>query len=492
MTWLNIQNSSNIARNTISPSDYSITKLVWDGPAYGKIANIGDYTATPAVDAPFDQGSSTTPTRISNIVAIDSSGLSALRFNKKYVICGDDFVNIFKLDWQEQKDLSPPPSGIGSIPQDHIFVTKDINIEGVTYPGTFDLDNYIYKFVCNFNMTNLNSDSEDWLTYRQYIAGGLRLLFTKGVNSPKNNYIEKTKNTVDFHNLWKPNISVGSGITSFSALIGPIDVKFDQNSSGKRILTEYPSGSASQLSQCICPITSNNPVANSSNQTYWSDFISPPGFNDDKRSWLFNGMSSIVSKLNKDIYRVMNVFRSDEITQLSSYNNQNLFTRNNYSINNIDPVNHFNFEFFLSKEYFSTYEELSDSGIHGMPGVPYGSALQKATWTQLSTPAGNNSRKWNRIILKRKNPLTEADEFSLPFMSFVFLNLQFINSSTYNSSTYLYNKNVTTSRPNQPFTKHYEGEITSANNAQKYSNDIYNFPADMIKNVEMSIIRIKR
>jgi len=504
MTWLNNPIINNSVRNTISPSDYSVTKLVWDGPAYGKIANIGKYTINSNLDAvPTIQGSTQlfsgqNAIETSMIVSTASndnpnnvSQISALRFNKKHVICGDDFVNIFNLDWQNNQT--------GIIPQDHIFVTKDININGTDYTGTFDLDNYVYKFVCNFNMTNLNSNSRDWLIWRQAIGGGLRLYFTKGINTPIAGGIENGNN-IKFLTLSQGTATSNQGVSAasygLSTPIGPMDIYASPNNDYSNPVYKN-NAAASYLTFPICSsqATTNLAVASAflpRNANIFSGFT--------ENTWRNNIVNSTVSKINPRIasYVFSNGTLTNEAAALSALESSategkdQIYNTNDYSSNsNLDPVNHFSFEFFICKEYFNEYSNDMKSSSSILPSA-YNTTYKihpSAPFNPYSARDTSAPGRYTYSLFREAG----SGKFQFPFMSFVFINT---NSKQSTSSA---TSNVSFFHGNQPFTKHFIGAVNTADNASPNTQtttpaeaDIFSFPSDMIKNVEMNIIRIKR
>jgi hypothetical protein len=504
MTWLNNPIINNSVRNTISPSDYSVTKLVWDGPAYGKIANIGKYyinsgsDAVPAIQASLSGGSAIEKCMLvstgSNDNPANVSQISALRFNKKHVICGDDFVNIFNLDWENNKT--------NIIPQDHIFVTKDTTVNGVPYTGTFDLDNYVYKFVCNFNMTNLNSNSRDWLIWRQAIGGGLRLYFTKGINTPVAGGVE-TGNNIKFLTVSQGNAGANQGVYAASygnaTPIGPMDI----HASGNNNLNDFsnpiqkPNAAASYLTFPICSSQAITNIAVSSNLPRNANIFS--GFTDN--TWRNNIINSTVSKINPRIapFVFSNGYQTNEATALNALESSTtegkdqIYNINNYNSNfNPDPVNHFSFEFFICKEYFNEYSNDMKSKFSILPFSISLAAAGNASFpfNPYNTAETNGSGRYTYSLFRELG----TGKFQFPFMSFVFINTNALPAVPPGTT------NVSFFHGNQPFTKHFIGAVNTADNATPNNQaanppsefDIFSFPSDMIKNVEMNIIRIKR
>lgn len=150
MTWLN--NPTNNEFQIRSKLDIDITKLYWDGSPYGALfwgngdANLGGVSGS-------------------------SYHMTALRFNKKSIICGNDFVST-------EKTSSLTYNGTGLLSQLRPWSTAGSPFDFIINTNTFDIQNYIYEIKANFNWKGFDANITDYNIFdrRQSspVSGGAR------------------------------------------------------------------------------------------------------------------------------------------------------------------------------------------------------------------------------------------------------------------------------------------------------------------------------
>jgi len=300
MTWLN--NAVNNEPEIKSKLNIDITKLYWDGSPYGALfwgngdANLGGN--------------------------LYNYHMTALRFNQKKVICGNDFVSTEKsptLTYNRSGLLSAlSPWSAAGAPFDFIINTS-----------TFNIQEYIYEIKANFNWKGFNANITDNNIYQkrqssQYgLSSGLScLLFNDNSQNPS---------TLTYPNNFaggggKNNTSLQYICTSYPAY-GSFDGvnpkfqsirSFGRGSGVKSISFQNPSSTAGSFRE--------SSSASTSDSFYWF----PNSFSLHNKNINGNQFPNSVS-ISKET------------------------TSNNYLENVINPYNHGYFEILISKEYCSKY-----------------------------------------------------------------------------------------------------------------------------------------
>jgi hypothetical protein len=309
MTWLN--NPTNNEFQIKNKLNIDITKLYWDGSAYGALfwgngdANLGGVSGS-------------------------SYHMTALRFNKKSIICGNDFVST-------EKTSSLTYNGTGLLGQLRSWSTAGSQFDFIINTNTFDIQNYIYEIKVNFNWKGFNANISDNEIFKNRQSGASSAR-SSGMSCLLFNDISQTGSTFTYSNNFAGGL--GQSDTSLQQICTAQPYRQNDASNPRfQSLRCFGRGVGSSSLSFQNPSAGGvTPIRRSSSNAKSDSFYWFPNF------FSFNNLNTngniAPNSISVDAARVSN----------------------NYSSNMIDPYNHGYFDILISKEYCSKYSVWFGSG----------------------------------------------------------------------------------------------------------------------------------